>query len=176
VLFYLELPDPDDRRHVYTVDVRRFTLVAAVHLYLDGRHHASSRTPAAFPVEGGVIEVAMSYTGFKRCHYVADDGTERQLTPDPKSAGGRRVRFDREHPWLARVIGFTAVVVLVTGLGVNILQALEPISQIPPLADNFGTIESPIHLSLWLNFTLAFVAALASRERALRLRHNPLLD
>lgn len=176
MLYYLDLPDADGRRQLYVIDVWRFTVEVDVHLYLDGRHHASSRTPAAFPVEGGVIEVAMSYSGIRRCHYVADDGTERKFTPDPESAGGRRVRFDREHPSLARWVSFGAVVVIVIGLGVNILQAVEPISQIPPVADNFGTFESPIQLSLWLNSTLAFVAGLAARERALRLRYHPLLD
>lgn len=146
------------------------------HLYLDGRHHAASKTPAVFPVEGGVIEVAVSDTVVRRCHFVADDGTERRLTPDPKSAGGRRVRFDREHPALARLIEFASVLVLVIGLGLQALQALEPISQIPLLADNFGTFESPIRLSLWLNLAFVLVAGLAARERALRLRHNPLLD
>lgn len=176
VLFHLELAGTDGRQHVYAVDVWRFSEEVTAHLYLDGRHHAWSETPAAFPVEGGVIEVVVRVTVLKRCHYLADDGTERQLTPDPKSAGGRRVRFDRAHPALARVVGFTSVLVLLIGLGLNLLQAIEPISQIPPLAHNFGTFESPIHLALWLNLALAFVAGVAARERALRLRHNPLLD
>jgi hypothetical protein len=35
---------------------------------------------------------------------------------------------------------------------------------------------SPVHLPGWLNFGLGLGAAAASTERALRLRHNWLLD
>jgi uncharacterized protein len=57
---------------------------------------------------------------------------------------------------------------LVIGLGLNLLQLAEPISQIPPIAERFGTFESPIRLPLWLwlNVALGAAAALASTERA----------
>ncbi|MGW4798552.1 hypothetical protein ACWEPC_39655 [Nonomuraea sp. NPDC004297] len=45
-----------------------------------------------------------------------------------------------------------------------------------PIAENLGTFASPIHLPRWLNISLAFGAALASTERALRLRYHWLLD
>ena len=68
------------------------------HLYLDGRHHAESKVPAVFPVQGGTVEVRMSAFGLKRCHYVTAEGAEYQLVPDPASAEGRRARLDAIAP------------------------------------------------------------------------------
>ncbi|MEU9885608.1 hypothetical protein [Sphaerisporangium sp. NPDC051011] len=146
------------------------------HLYLDGRNVAQSKLPAAFPVPGGVIEVAKSRFGIKRCHYVATDGTEHQLVPDPASAEGRRARLDRDHPAVSHLIGWLSIIMLVIGLGLNLLQLLEPISRIPPIAESAGTFASPLHLPIWLNLALALGAALGSIERALRLRYHWLLD
>ena len=165
---------------LYAVDVRQWGKQGGdegkAHLYVDGRHHAESTLPAAFPVEGGTIEVALSTYGPKRMHYVAADGAEQQLVPDPRSAVGRRLRLDREFPALSRLIGVVSVLLLVVGVGLNLLQLLEPISAIPPVVERFGRFESPIHLPLWLNVALGVGAGLASMERALRLRYHPLLD
>lgn len=174
-LFHLQLAGV-----AYAVDVRHWgdseTGEGRAHLYLDGRHHAESKTPAVFPVEGGEIEVAMSGFGVKRCHYVSGEGVERQLIPDAKSAEGRRARLERERPGLSRSIGIVSVLLLVVGVGLNLVQVLEPISRIPPIAENIGVFESPISLPLWLNIALGVGAALASVERALRLRYHWLLD
>lgn len=179
-LFHLG-PSPDGRRPgAYAVDVRYWGNQsggeATAHLYLDGRHHARSKIPAVFPVEGGVIEVAKSSFGFKRCHYVTTEGQESQLVPDPKSSAGRRARFERDHPAASRMIGAASVLMLVIGVGLNLLQLAEPISQVPPIAENLGTFTSPVSLPLWCNIALAFGAGLASMERALRLRFHWLLD
>jgi hypothetical protein len=179
-LLHLQLTGDDDRRVVYSVDVRHWgdkdDGVVRARLYRDGRHRAESKVPAVFPVEGGAIEVATSAFGVRRCHYVAFDGAQRQLTPDPKSGEGRRARLDRDHPTVSRLIGFVSVVALVVGVGLNLLQILEPISRVPPIADNLGVFESPIHLPLWLNIAFGLAAGLASTERALRLRFHWLLD
>lgn len=87
-LFHLHLAGADGRRTVYAVDVRTTgdeNGYVRAELYRDGRHHATSKVPAAFRVEGGVIEVAATQFGLKRCHYVTPDGLEQQLvrTPDP---------------------------------------------------------------------------------------------
>lgn len=125
----------DGRQAVYAVDVRyggdKASGEVKAQLYLDGRHHAESKVPAVFSVEGGTIEVAVSAFGMKRCHYVTTDGAERPLTPDPKSAEGRRARLDRKHPALSRWIGVFSVIMLIIGVGINLVQILEPISQIP---------------------------------------------
>ena len=179
-LLTLRLVDADGRDVVYAVDVRHYgrqgSMDGRAHLFIDGRHHAQSRLPAVFPVEGGTIEVAQSAYGLRRAHYVAADGTEQQLTPDPRSAAGHRLRLDRRHPVASRVVGGVSVVLLVAGIGLNLLQILEPVSAIPPLAERFGRFESPIHLPLWLNLALGIGAGLAATERGLRMRYTPLLD
>ncbi len=179
-LLHLQLTGDDGRQVVYAVDVRHWgdkeDGEVRAQLYRAGRHHAESKVPAFFPVEGGTIEVATSGFGVKRCHYVTADGAERQLTPDPRSAEGRRARLERDHPSVSRLIGFVSMVMLIVGVGLNLLQLLDPISRIPPIAENLGVFESPIHLPLWLNITLGLAAGLASTERALRLRYHWLLD
>jgi hypothetical protein len=179
-LLHLQLTGDDGRRVVYSVDVRhggdKTDGEVRARLYRDGRHHAESKVPAVLPVEGGAIEVATTAFGVRRCHYVAFDGAQRQLTADPKSAEGRRARLERNHPVASRLIGFVSVVMLIVGVGLNLLQILEPISRTPPIAENLGVFESPIHLPLWLNIALGIAAGLASTERALRLRFHWLLD
>lgn len=181
-LFYLPLTDGDGRQLVYAVDVSYVQRAMSddgkgkAHLYLDGRHHAESKLPAVFPVQGGVIEVAPTAFGLKRCHYVTDQGAEYQLVPDESSAEGRRARLDREHPVLSSWVGFFALVLLVIPALLLIPQLVEVAFEIPPVAERFGTFTSPVHLPGWLNFALTLGAAAASTERALRLRYNWLLD
>ncbi|PDP84968.1 hypothetical protein CQJ94_24865 [Glycomyces fuscus] len=179
-LFHLRLTRTDGRQTEYTVDVRHRGEgedgALRAHLYLDGRHRAHSRVPASFPVPGGRIEVATSAFGLRRCHYVTADGAQRQLTPDPRSGEGRRARLDREHPALSRWIGVVSVLLLLLGVGLNLLQIIEPVSQIPPVQEAVGAFTSPVRLPLWLNIALGAGAALGSAERALRLRYSWLLD
>ncbi|WP_326609926.1 hypothetical protein OG949_07585 [Streptomyces scopuliridis] len=179
-LFHLRLLDAGGRPIHYAIDIKRGgeqedTRVRA-HLFLNGRHHAESRVPAYFPVEGGHIEVAVSASGIRRLHFVTVSGAEQQLVPDPRSAEGLRARFDREHPALSRCIGFVSVVMLVVGVSLTLLQLFEPILQVPPIREVIGTYESPIALALWLNIALGLGAALGSTERALRLRYSWFLD
>jgi len=145
-------------------------------LYRDGRQQAAGKMPVAFPVEGGVIEVAMSGFGIKRCHFVADDGTERRLRPDARSPEGRRARFERDHPVASRVIGAASIAVLLIGVALLIQQIAEPLFRIPPVVERFGHIEPLISLPVWLNTGLGVAAALAGTERALRLRYHWFLD
>lgn len=179
-LFYIRLAGEDGLTTVYAVEVRHMgnkeTGVIEAHLYRDNIHQALSKTPAKFPVPGGTIEVETSSFGLKRCHYVTEDGAERQLEPDPKSAEGRRARLDQAHPTLSRVIGVVSVVLLVVGVFLLIPQIIEPISEIPPIADNIGTFTSPIQLSFWPNVIVTLVFIAASTERALRLRYRWWLD
>jgi len=182
VLFSLPLRDGDGRQVVHAVDVRyaqRFFSEdgkGRAHLYLDGRHHAESALPAAFPVQGGTIEVALTAFGLRRCHYVTAGGAEHQLVPDRRSAEGRRARLDRDHPVLSRLIGLCSLVLLAVPALLLVPQLLEAVFQVPPVAQRFGTFTSPVQLPVWLNTALALGAAAASTERALRLRYNWLLD
>lgn len=178
-LFHLRLVGADGRPETWSVDVRLGgddNGVVRAQLYRDGVNRATSKLPAAFPVPGGVIEVAASGYGLKRAHFVADDGTERQLVPDAASAEGRRARLHRKAPGLSRMIGAASILVLVVALVLGVPQLIEQITHIPPIADAIGTFESPIHLAPWANISLVVGALLASTERALRLRYNWLLD
>ncbi|MGW2314082.1 hypothetical protein [Actinomadura luteofluorescens] len=68
------------------------------------------------------------------------------------------------------------MLLLVIGVGLNLLQLADPLSHIPPVTQRLGTFESPMHLPIWLNLALGGGAVLASMERALRLRYSSLLD
>ncbi|WP_206022667.1 MULTISPECIES: hypothetical protein [unclassified Salinibacterium] len=182
-LFTRSIVRADGSRADYAVDVRVSGkqaqdegMAGMMHLYLDGRHHAESPLPAAVPVEGGVIVVALSSVGLRRAHYLPDDGEALQLTPHPKTAIGLRLRFDRNYPVLSRWVAAFSIVMLVIGVGLNGLQLLEPLSQIPPVAERFGHFESPLNLPLWLNIAFGFGAGLGATERALRLKFHWLLD
>ncbi|TPQ17142.1 hypothetical protein [Streptomyces sporangiiformans] len=179
-LFHLRLMNDDGRQTVYAVDVKHQNQsegYVKAHLYLDGRHHAESKVPAVFPVEGGTVEVRTSGFGLKRCHYVTAEGAEHQLIPDPDSAEGRRARLDRAHPALSRCMGFLSSIVLVIGLVLLILQLAEQVTRAPEgVAQYVGTFTSPIDLSAWGNVVVGLATVAASTERALRLRYNWLLD
>lgn len=175
----IALPDGGHRAD-YVVDVRHggdpADGVVRARLYVDGGLVLVSGVPAWFPVPGGHIEVRVSAVGLRRCHFVADNGAERQLTPDPRSAEGRRDRFARDHPAASRVVALASVALLLVGIGLNALQAAEPISQIPPITDRLGAFKSPVHLEMWANIGLGLGAAFGALERATRLRYHWLLD
>ena len=179
-VFHLEHRGARGEPRRYSVDVRHWGNQSSgevkAQLYESGIQVAVGKIPIAFPVEGGVIEVAMSGAGMKRCHYAADDGSERQLTPDARSAEGRRARFEHNHPHLSRAIGVTSILVLVVGVALLIQQIVVPLSEIPPVVERFGRIQPLLELPLWLNIALALAAGIASTERALRLRHHWFLD
>ena len=178
-LFHLRLVDYDGTPEIWSVDIRHGgddNGVVFAQLYRDGVNVARSKLPAAFPVPGGTIEVVTSMYGLRRCHFVTDDGLERQLIPDRASAEGRRARLQRDHPTLGRAIGAVSIVVLIVGVVLGVPQILEQITAIPPIAENFGTFISPIHLPVLLNIALLLATLAASTEHALRLRYNWLLD
>jgi hypothetical protein len=179
-LFHLRLPDGGGGQAVYTVDVRRgqdqTSAQAKADLYLDGRHHARSRLPAAFPVPGGTVEVRLSKFGLRRCHYVTTKGTEHLLVPDRDSAEGRRAHLDRAHPVLSRGIGAFSLTALVVSLAVLAGQLVEHITALPAVAEHVGALTSPVHPSVGGNIVLTLVTLSAGTERALRLRYNRLLD
>ncbi|MFI1225039.1 MULTISPECIES: hypothetical protein [unclassified Streptomyces] len=179
-LFYLRLTHSDGRQTVYAVDVRhgqnQTSGQVKAHLYLDGRQHARAGLPAAFPVPGGTVEVAMSSFGLKRCHYVTTGGVASQLVPDRDSAEGRRAYLERAHPALSRLIGALSSMVLVVALTLLVFQLIEPVTQVPPIARRFGSHTSPLDLPGWLTLAIGGCAAAASTERAWRLRYSRLLD
>ncbi len=178
-LFHLQLSEPGGEAHTWSVDVRLWgdsDGEVRAKLYRDQRQVAISKLPAAFPVPGGTVEVVASPYGLRRCHFVPETGSERQLVPDPASAEGRRAHLEQNRPGLGRALGIVSVAVLVVALVLGLPQLVEQITAIPPIAERVGTFQSPIALPGWLNISLVVAAILASTERALRLRYHWLLD
>ncbi|WP_039820178.1 hypothetical protein [Nocardiopsis halophila] len=116
-LFFLDTAGPVGGRCVFAVDVRHLVDSTSKReheagagrspaaLYRDGLQVHRSNLPAAFPVPGGVIEVAASPFGLKRMRYVGDDGAEFALRPHPRSLEGLRERLGRRYPRASAVVG-----------------------------------------------------------------------
>lgn len=172
----ITLASSDDRTSIYTVEVRHGGDMTdgevRARLYVDGALLSYAKMPTRFAVPGGHIEVAITGFGLKRCHYVRADGTEQQLSPDPRSAEGRRARLHQRHPGVSQAIGILSVVFVVVGLCVEVPQIIEALSQIPPIADSIGTFASPIQLPLHINLLIGLAAVVGSTERALRMRSS----
>lgn len=175
-LFIVRHAGADGQTHEYAIDVNFFDFDGKAELYRDGVQHAVASMPAAFPVPGGVIEVAASTLGMKRVHLVLDSGKERQLRPAPGTAEHWRARLDRNHPRLSRWLAGLAIAVLLIGLVLLVPQLVQEITTIPAIANLLGTFNSPISLPAWLNTALGIAGAAASMERALTLRNHWLID
>jgi hypothetical protein len=175
-LFGLELADASGGRHVYEVDVRHMadstTTRRPAALYRDGVQIHCANVPVAFPVPGGVIEVATSPYGLKRMHYVRDDGSVRMLRPHPRSTEGLRARFDQRFPRTSTSIGAVAVGVLLVGLAVTLSVTVEGITRIPVVAEHVGAFTSPIRLPGWTKVALPVAGFVAALERSLMLRNQ----
>lgn len=174
-VFYMRVVE-EDIENVYAVNVDYFNEDETTELYLNGKHHATSNLPATFPVTNGYIEVATTTFGLKRMHYVTADGTEQQLAPHPRSMEGLRMKFDQRFPGISKLIGIAAIIILLVSLVLGLPQLVALISQIDFISDRFGTFESPIVLSDWLNMTLVVGGTLAALERAITLRSHWLID
>ncbi|MCR3754530.1 hypothetical protein LX88_008546 [Lentzea californiensis] len=179
-LFSIELLDQAGRHHVYEVDVRHLadstTKKSPASLYRDGVQVLRGNVPVAFPVPGGVIEVATSLYGVRRMHYVAYDRREQVLKSHPRSQEGLRARFDRRFPRVSAVIGAVGLVVLLVGLTTALATAVEQITRIEVVAQHLGTFVSPVQLPGWAKFVLSAAGALAAFDRALRLKSTWMAD
>lgn len=175
-LFFLELTDTAGRSTEYAVDVLFFATEWKADLYRDRIQTATSKLPAVFPIPGGVLEVAASTSGLTRMHHVPNEGDERTLTPHRRSAEGLRARFGRRFPLTSRLIGAAAVIILLAGLTVLILQLIDWVTNIDYVAEHVGTFTTPISLPGWANTALLIGGVLASIERALTLRNHWLID
>lgn len=168
-LFALELAD-----HTFEVDVRHLRDSSSAKrpaaLYRDGVQVLCGNLPVAFPVPGGVIEVAVTQYGLKRMHHVSGDGRERVLRPHPRSQEGRRARFDRRFPLTSAAVGAVGLVVLLVGLAATFSVAAEQITRVDVVAAHLGTFTAPVQLPDWAKIALPAAGALAAVDRALRLR------
>ena len=79
-------------------------------------------------------------------------GTFRVEASTSVSLEERLVKFspvklaETSFPTLSRGLGAISVIVLVIGVVLGVPQILETVTSIPPIAENFGTFVSPIHL------------------------------
>ncbi|GAB3431183.1 hypothetical protein [Actinophytocola sediminis] len=176
LIYTIDHPDRHGElvNHTVQVDVSRDD--GHAELYVDGRQLATMEMPAAFPVAGGVIEVASTPYGVRRVHLVMDNGTERRLDPLPGTLEHRRGRLHRRHPRLSRAIGWAAIAILVTSLVLAVPQAIELLTRLDRVEEWVGTFTSPIQLPAWLNASLTVAGVLAATERTLTLRRNRVLD
>lgn len=175
-LFFIEIDENDGSTNVYAVDVNYFSEKSTAELYRNGKHIATSKLPAAFPVGQGIIEVATTTYGLKRMHYVLDSGNEQMLSPYARSMEGLRMRFDARFPEASKIIQKAAVIILLLSLILGIPQLAALISEIPYIQERFGTFESPIVLPNWANLALIIAGAAAAIERAITLRYHWLID
>lgn len=179
-LFALDLTEEPGHRHLFEVDVRHgrdsSSRTRPAALYRDGVQVLSGNLPVAFPVPGGVIEVATTQWGVKRMHYITDDGRGQVLRPHPRSLEGRRARFDQRFPRTSAVIGAVGLVVLLVGLAVTLSLAAEQITRIEVVAQYVGTFTAPIRLPVWATIALTAAGALAAADRALRLTSTWMAD
>ncbi len=178
-LFSVDLADRTDR-HVFAVDVRHgrdsTSHERPAALYRDGVQVQAGNLPVAFPVPGGVIEVAVSQFGVKRMHLVGDDGREHVLHPHPRSAEGLRARFDRRFPRTSALIGAVGLLVLVVGLAFALSAVAEQITRIEVVAQSVGTFVPPLRLPGWATVPLAAAGVVAALDRALRLKSTWMAD
>lgn len=178
-LFFLDLPGPDGRREVVAVDVRHLrdnsSSKRPAALYRDGVQVAEANLPAAFPVPGGVVEVATTTYGLKRIHHVTDGGAEQVLTPHPRSPEGLRARFGRRWPRLSALVGAVSIAVLLVGLAVTLALVAEKVTAVPEIAAAVGVFTSPVRLGGWAAVAAPVAGALAAVERSLALRSHWLL-
>jgi hypothetical protein len=175
-LFYAPLTTSDGKLRLYAVDVNYFDWDDKADLYLDGVHHAQSKLPAAFPVEGGTIEVATTTYGLKRMHYVDAQGNARVLKPDPISAEGMRAKLTQRAPLVSKLIGVLAVLILLTLLPFSLLQLAEIISQTEWAQQYVDPFTSPFRLPDWASTPAFVLSLLAVLERTLTLRNHWLID
>lgn len=179
-LFSVELTEESGDRHHYEVDVRHgrdsWSSKRPAALHRDGVRVREADLPVAFPVPGGVIEVAVDQYGLKRMHHVTDDGREHVLRPHPRSLEGRRARFDRRFPRTTAVIGAAGLVVLLVGLAVALSVAAEQLTRVEVIAAQIDTFTSPVRLPGWAEIALVVAGALAATDRGMRLTSTWLAD
>lgn len=164
----------------WVVEVDYFDVTETIAVRCDGVEMAKGRSPLRHQIAPGVwIEAAMALYGMKRARLVDEaTGSEIALTPLEGTAEDVRLRFERRHPVVSKVISSAAWTVLLVAL----------VTQVPNLVNSFLNVVDmmPLPVSLprvpafdlpdWLNCLLGVMGVAAGVDRGLRMKHNPLLD
>ena len=157
----------------YDVDLDFFDWDEKVLLYRNGIQDRIQKGTSRFALpDGSHIEVALSTYGIRRAHLVLPDGTERQLEPAPGSGERWRADLERDHPGLSRTLGLVSWTIIVVALLLQVPQLIELGAE----PTGWYAFTSPVNLPARMNTPLTIAGVLAATERALRLRHNWLLD
>lgn len=163
----------------YVVDCNYFDLDERVHLYRDGRLVDTAKGgKARFVIADGVrIEAALSKFGMK---YVrlrrAGDRSTRPLQPMRGTAEAWRAEVDRRHPVASRAVGIVAVLVLIIMLLLELPQLINLVGTLTPHVGLAGFGIPEVSLTGPQNAAVVIIGGLAGLERALSMKHNPLLD
>ncbi|PYZ96374.1 hypothetical protein CR205_11655 [Alteribacter lacisalsi] len=174
-LFHFDFVDQNNVRTAYAVNSKYWLDDPTADLYRNGSHIASSKLPAAFPVEGGVIEVEEGTYGINRMHFVTDQKIY-PFYPDKRSVRGLRLELHKRFPSMSSFIAISAAVILFISLILGLPQVIEVLSEIPWIVENIGTFVSPITLPVWVNTAMILSGILAGIERTLMLRSHWLID
>ncbi|MET0763060.1 MAG: hypothetical protein ABWZ63_12130 [Thermoleophilaceae bacterium] len=123
------------------------------------------KSPATFELgAGATIKASMGVLGMRQIDLVLG-GQTTLLAPVDGTPEAWRLRLEREHPGLSRVIGAISWVVLVIALVTGVAELISLTGAEPPLVIGgaVGTL-------------LGFAALAAALERALRFKSNRWLD
>ena len=151
--------------HTWTVDVDFLDFGQKLKLYRDGTLVDTRKSPATFDLgAGATISASMGVLGMRQIDLVVD-GQTTLLAPVDGTPEAWRLRLEREHPGLSRVIGAISWVVLVIALVTGVAELISLTGAEPPLVIGgaLGTV-------------LGFAALAAALERALRFKSNRWLD
>ena len=112
----------------------------------------------------------MALYGMKRAELAVDGAAPAKLVPLAGTAEAKRMAFDRERPALSTLIAALSWIVL----------AIAAITQVPNMLNGIGRVVGfsvpAFALPDWLNLVLGVLGIAAALDRALRMKHNPLLD
>lgn len=175
-LFHIHIINDENEKTNYALKSRYFAENASVDLYYENKHIASSTLPAVIPMENGILEVKSGGSGINKINYITDKDEMFFVYPDKRSVRGLRLGLHQRFPKISSFIALLATLVLLMSVVLSLSQLLEPMAQIPWVAENIGTIESPVKLSVWANIAVGIAAAIAATERALMLRSHWIID
>ena len=149
-----------------------------IHLYRDGRLVDSAKRKAVFALDPSVqIEAAVAKFGMKYVRIRHRDTKEvTQLAPMAGTAEAWRAGMQDAHPRLSRVAAAAATIIAVAALVIELPQLINFVGTFAPHVGLPVFAVPTIDLNWWQNALVVVLGGLAGLERALSMKHNPLLD
>ncbi len=151
--------------HLWTVDLDFFDFGEKIHLYRDGEHAETRKSPAKFRLDDSAeIDAKMGLIGMERVDLVTG-GSRTTMAPVEGTAEGWRLGLARDRPELSRLIGAASWTILVIALIYEVPQLIALAAG--ALGSDF---EAPLMLPGPANFAFGLLALAAAVERALRFK------